>query len=62
MLTAGSQAEVLGSGPSRGSLAVGLAAAAAVVPVAWRRHAPLVVLGLVLAGVSVMGLLEPRGE
>lgn len=58
LLTA-TELEVLVGG---GAVAVALVAPLAVVPLAWRRDAPLPVLVVVLVGVSIIGAVDPAGE
>ena len=59
MLLAATELEVLASG---GSVAGALLVPLAVVPLAWRRNAPLPVLVLALVGVSAVGIADPAGE
>ena len=59
VLLAATELEVLAGD---GSVAVALLAPLAVVPLAWRRNAPLLVLVLVLAAVSIIGAADPAGE
>ena len=59
MLLTATELEVLVGG---GAVAVALVAPLAVVPLAWRRDAPLPVLVVVLVGVSIIGAADPAGE
>lgn len=62
VILAAAELEALAGGSAENALAVALLMPVAVLPLAWRRHAPLVVLVSVLAGVSVLGAVEPSGE